>query len=104
MSAEEPRPSGLWRALKIALAIVLIPLGVVGLFVPVLQGVLFLLIAVALLSNEVPWLARFQDKVKARHPELWRRVDAKKDRALQWLRARFGRGGDGPSEPRGAGS
>jgi len=98
LSPEEPSSSGLWRALKIALAIVLIPLGVVGLFVPVLQGVLFLLVAMALLSSEVPWVRRYQDKLRARHPELWRRVDATKGRVTAWLHARFGGGGKGPNE------
>jgi hypothetical protein len=36
---------------------------VVGLFLPFLQGVLFLLVAVALLSSEVPLVARLRDRV-----------------------------------------
>lgn len=96
MSSDPPSRSGLLRALKIALAIVLLPLGIVGLFVPVLQGILFLLIALALLSSEVPWMRRYQERIQERYPELWRKVEASKARAAAWLRGRSG-GENGPS-------
>jgi hypothetical protein len=64
-----------WRAVRIALGIILVPLGIVGLFVPVLQGVLFLAIAFLLLSSEIPWVARQRDKLRARYPNLFRQAE-----------------------------
>jgi uncharacterized membrane protein YbaN (DUF454 family) len=60
-----------WRGVKITLGLILVPLGVVGLFLPLLQGVLFLLVAVALLSSEVPFVARLRDRVRHRYPGPW---------------------------------
>ncbi len=64
-----------WRVVKIGLAIALVPLGIVGLFVPVLQGILFLAIAFVLLSSEIPWVARYRDQIRERYPTLFRHAD-----------------------------
>ncbi len=64
-----------WRGIKITLGLILLPLGIVGLFLPFLQGVLFLLIAVALLSGEVPFIARLRDRVRARYPGPWQKAE-----------------------------
>jgi uncharacterized protein len=65
----------LWRGVKITLGLILLPLGVVGLFLPFLQGVLFLLVAVALLSSEIPYVARWRDRVRARFPGPWEKAE-----------------------------
>jgi uncharacterized membrane protein YbaN (DUF454 family) len=65
-----------WRGVKITLGLILLPLGVVGIFLPFLQGVLFLLVAIALLSSEVPFVARLRDRVRARYPGPWEKAEA----------------------------
>lgn len=45
-----------------------VALGVVGLFLPVLQGVLFLLIGLFLLSSEYVWAHRVLEKIRNRFP------------------------------------
>ncbi len=44
----------------------LILLGIVGLFLPVLQGILFILAGLAILSSHSPLARRIQDALKAR--------------------------------------
>jgi len=84
-SAKHP----VWRGVKIALGLILLPLGVVGLFLPFLQGVLFLLVAVALLSSEVPFVARLRDRLRRRYPGPWEKAEA----FGRSLKARFRRNG-----------
>ena len=64
-----------WRGVKITLGLILLPLGVVGLFLPFLQGVLFLLVAVALLASEVPFVARLRNRVRHRFPGPWEKAE-----------------------------
>ena len=64
-----------WRGIKITVGLVLLPLGVVGLFLPFLQGVLFLLVAVALLASEVPFVARLRNRVRHRFPGPWEKAE-----------------------------
>jgi hypothetical protein len=78
-----------WRGIKIALGLILLPLGIVGLFLPFLQGVLFLLVAVALLSSEVPFVARYRDRVRERFPGPWEKAEEFGNR----IKARFRRKG-----------
>ncbi len=74
---------------EITLGLILLPLGIVGLFLPFLQGVLFLLVAVALLSSEVPFVARYRDRVRERYPGPWKKAEEFGDR----IKARFRRKG-----------
>jgi uncharacterized membrane protein YbaN (DUF454 family) len=75
----------------------LIALGVVGLFLPVLQGVLFILLGLYVLSRESETAHRWLQRGRRRYP----RVDAKlKDWGLWWRsqvgrRAGRGKPGDG---------
>jgi len=78
----------IWRGAKITLALILLPLGIVGLFLPFLQGVLFLLVAVALLSSEVPFVARLRDRVRNRYPGPWEKAEEFGERIKARLRAR----------------
>jgi uncharacterized protein len=45
-------------------------LGVLGLFLPVLQGVLFLIIGLYLLSYTSPWAKRLLDNLRRRFPKI----------------------------------
>lgn len=87
MTSKEPK-SQVWRVVKITLGVALLPLGIVGLFLPFLQGVLFLLVAMALLASEIPFVARFRDRIRARYPGPWREAE----RVSHWFRSRFGKG------------
>jgi uncharacterized protein len=62
-----------------------IALGVVGLFLPVLQGVLFLLIGLFILSSEYVWAHRLLQKLKTRFPTLAARCEEASRKAHDWL-------------------
>lgn len=46
----------------------LLPLGVLGLFLPVLPGVLFLIIGLSILSVEYEWARRLMTRLRSRFP------------------------------------
>ena len=74
-----------WLILAAGWAFVL--LGIIGLFLPVLQGILFLLIGLVLLSGEYVWAHHLLTKLRARFP----RVAARVQEASQRARAFAGR-------------
>jgi uncharacterized protein len=51
-----------------------IVLGIAGLFLPVLQGILFLLIGLSILSAEHHWARRWISKLRQRFPEADRKL------------------------------
>ncbi|MCI0488464.1 MAG: hypothetical protein L0229_17895 [Blastocatellia bacterium] len=59
-------------------------LGIAGLFLPVLQGILFLLIGLSLLSTVSPWAGRLLARVKGRFPRLHGKLDEAKVKAREW--------------------
>ena len=63
-----------------------IVLGILGLFRPILQGILFLAIGAYLLSLELPWAQRAIEKSRRRYPRLSRIFDAAQVRAAQLVR------------------
>jgi uncharacterized protein len=63
-----------------------IVLGIVGLFVPILQGVLFLLVGLIILSSEYVWAHRLLTKLRQRFPKLGRAADQATEKATAWLR------------------
>jgi len=66
-------------------------LGIVGLFLPILQGVLFLLIGLILLSTEYVWAHRLLGKVRTRFPKLNLQLEKATSRAHIWMH-RFRKG------------
>jgi len=77
--------------LRIALGWVFIILGVAGLFLPFLQGVLFLLIGLYLLSHESPRAKDLLKKIRQRFPALAKKLDqvkAKNKHLLKRIRKR----------------
>ena len=46
----------------------LLPLGILGLFLPVLPGVLFLIIGLSILSVEYEWARRWMNALRSRFP------------------------------------
>jgi uncharacterized membrane protein YbaN (DUF454 family) len=61
-------------------------LGVAGLFLPILQGVLFILIGLIILSTEYIWAHRLLNKLRERFPKLGRIADDASQKARAWLR------------------
>lgn len=61
-------------------------LGIAGLFLPVLQGILFLLIGLAILSTEYVWAHHLLAKLRARFPKISKTADQAKERASAWVR------------------
>lgn len=61
-------------------------LGIVGLFLPVLQGVLFLLIGLIILSSEYVWAHRLLARLRERFPKIGRTADHAAEKAAAWLR------------------
>ena len=69
---------------------VFILVGIVGLFLPILQGVLFLLIGLMILSTEYAWAHHLLSKIRQRFPKLSDKVDQAAQKASQWLRRMAG--------------
>jgi uncharacterized protein len=75
------------RILKLFAGWVCILFGIVGLFVPILKGVLFLFVGLVLLSSEYVWADRLLSKIRNRFPSLTARLD----KAVATIQAWFGR-------------
>ncbi|MCL6608433.1 MAG: hypothetical protein K6T74_10105 [Geminicoccaceae bacterium] len=60
-------------------------LGVLGLFLPVLQGVLFITVGLLILSRHAAWAERLLTRLKARHPGFARTVVAAEELAQRWM-------------------
>lgn len=55
-----------------------IVLGILGCFLPILQGILFLSIGVFLLADEIPFFGRIRDRLEQRFPKTAEYVHQKK--------------------------
>ena len=78
-----------------------IALGVIGLFLPILQGVLFLIIGLLILSSEYVWAHRLLQRLRARFPRIAQVWNKAEEISLKW-RSKFsgpvkasGKTGDG---------
>ena len=63
-----------------------IALGIVGLFLPILQGVLFLLIGLLILSTEYVWAHHLLTKLRARFPKISEHLDNAWMKAERWVK------------------
>ena len=85
------------RAVKKALVLVVgwgfILLGIAGLFLPVLQGILFLMIGLVILSTEYVWAHHLLAKVRSRFPKAAEAADRARKKATRWLRRIHGHEG-----------
>ena len=66
-------------------------LGLAGLFLPVLQGVLFLFIGLIILSTEYVWAHHLLRRLRERFPGMAKHADHAKERAHAWLQRISGR-------------
>jgi len=58
----------------------LIGLGIVGLFVPLLQGILFILIGLSILSSRSTLVRRFLKRIEERFPHHFERIEIWKEK------------------------
>ena len=71
VSVSPRRPHWHWTSLlRMTFGVLFLVLGVIGLFLPVLQGVLFLVVGVALLADHIPLFARIRNGVYRRFPHV----------------------------------
>ncbi len=88
------------KAIVLMLGWGFVALGVIGLFLPVLQGILFILIGLLILSTEYVWAHRLLQRVRTRFPAIASKCDDAKVRAEHWIAKflpRMGRNrGDAP--------
>ncbi len=63
-----------------------IGLGIVGLFLPLLQGILFILIGLAILSSRSKTIRRFLEYLERRYPHHHKKVEAWKEKIKKFLR------------------
>jgi uncharacterized protein len=64
-------------------------LGIAGLFLPVLQGILFILIGLIILSSEYVWAHKLLQRLRQRFPSLAGKADVAQARAAAWMRRIF---------------
>ncbi len=79
------------RALFLGLGWVFILLGIAGLFLPFLQGILFLVIGILLLSRASPRTRLLLQRLRQRYPQTAVHYDTWAARARSWLRRHFRR-------------
>ena len=68
--------------------------GIVGLFLPILPGISFVLIGLLILSPEYAWVRQVLRKVRKRLPAAAQRFERASSRATTWLRHVFRRDRD----------
>jgi len=73
------------RAVVLSVGWCSILLGIVGLFLPVLQGLLFLFVGLVILSSEYAWAHRLIARLRERFPRLGRVADEAAEKASGWL-------------------
>jgi uncharacterized protein len=74
------------RILALLLGWGFIVLGIVGLFLPVLQGVLFLLVGLVILSSEYAWAHHLLTRVRQRFPKVGGIANEVAAKAAGWMR------------------
>lgn len=74
------------RLLGLAAGWSFVAVGVLGLILPILPGLPFLLLGITILSAEHAWARKLLQKLRDRFPSLTSRSDAVKARAGEWVR------------------
>jgi uncharacterized membrane protein YbaN (DUF454 family) len=60
-------------------------LGIIGLFLPILQGILFILIGLAILSSRSETIKRFLKHLEKRYPQYHEKIEAWRERLRKWF-------------------
>ena len=90
MPLKRPQRPRWQRWLTLAAGWLFILLGLAGLFLPFLQGILFLVIGVLLLARESMWVKRRMVRLRRRYPGMAAKFTAASAQAHEFLR-RFNR-------------
>jgi len=61
-------------------------LGIIGLFLPFLQGILFIMIGLAFLSSRSATIRRLHNYLEKRYPGQYQRLGTLKDKVSGWFR------------------
>ena len=72
-----------WGLLALGWGFILV--GIAGLFLPVLQGILCLLIGLFILSSEYVWAHKLLGKLKARFPKIAAQFEKAKEKSEAWI-------------------
>ena len=72
------------RPLMLALGYTFLVLGVLGMFLPILQGFLFLAIGLAILARHAAWARLLRRRLVARYPKLGARMEEAERVAHRW--------------------
>lgn len=98
-------PLPLWvRVVVLTTGWLLVVVGVIGLFLPVLQGGLSLALGFALLSIGSPTVHLWLRKLLGRWPGLWKRLERLRRRMHRWIHRRTGGDVDLEASMSGAGA
>lgn len=81
------------RVAMIVVGWLFILLGIVGLFLPVMQGILFILIGLTILSTEYVWAHHLLTKLRARFPKIAGYSDLAREKVSGWWRRSYDHGG-----------
>ena len=76
---------GVQRVLVLIAGWSFILLGIAGLFLPFLQGLLFILAGLIILSSQYAWARLLLKKLRQRFPRIGRAADAATAKAATWL-------------------
>ena len=82
---QKKSPKPLKRILRITFGVFFLALGIIGIFLPILQGIFFIVIGLLLLAPYNKFIRRHMDTFKKKHPKLYQRAQA--------LKRKFRRGG-----------
>jgi len=69
------------RALRHVFGWFFIVLGIIGLFLPILQGILFIIVGISILTPEIPLFHRVMIRLEDNYPEAFQKVH----RMKQWF-------------------
>jgi uncharacterized protein len=79
------------RIVTITIGWTFLILGVIGCFLPILQGILFMGVGLLILSEHNPLIQRYLQRVARRYPEQYHKVLAFRETIHQRLNALFQR-------------
>ncbi len=80
------------RILILIVGWIFILVGIAGLFLPVLQGILFIVIGLIILSTEYVWAHKLLQKLKNRFPKIAHVSEEAAQKAEKWFHRMFKRG------------
>jgi uncharacterized membrane protein YbaN (DUF454 family) len=88
------------RSVTIVFGVVFLLLGVIGGFLPVVQGWIFVLIGLTLLAKEIPWVHHHLERLKSRFPRQADQVERLKGRLTPGRTARRPAGQNSDAAPK----